>query len=80
MSVALLAGIRAPEREASLTEIAHIEHLNTAVFGDTSKQLTIGAGGNGYDGGQMRTVVFNEFNPLLLFLPELEMAVNGGSN
>lgn len=53
------------------TEVDDIKHLRTPVLCDTSKQLTIRTGRHRNDCSKMRSVVLDEFDALVLFLPEL---------
>ena len=59
-----------------LTVVKDIKHLCTTIFCNAGKQLPIATGGNADDGVHMSTVVFDEFDPLLLFLPQLDNTVD----
>lgn len=59
-----------------LTVVKDIEHLCGTIFRNAGKHLPIAASGNADDGGEMSAIVFDEFDPLFLFLPQLDVTVN----
>lgn len=61
---------------AMLTVVEDIKHLCSTILCNAGKQLPIAAGGNANDGGRVSTVVFHEFDPLLLFLPQFDVTVD----
>ena len=66
--------------EAMLTVVEDVKHLGGAILCNAGKQLPIAAGRNADDRRQMSTVVLHEFDPLVLFLPELDVTIDGSGH
>ena len=66
------------QRAGLHTEVDHIKHLGRPILRYSGEELPIRTCGDGRNGRQMGTVVFNEFNTLILFLPQLQVSVNRG--
>lgn len=58
------------------TKVFHVEDLGTAILGNCSKELPVGARRHTSNGLQVGTVVFDELNTDLLLLPQLHMAID----
>ena len=59
-----------------LTVVEDIKDFCSAILCNAGKHLPIAASGNAYDSGRVGTVVFYEFDPLFLFLPQFDVTVD----
>lgn len=62
------------------TKVADIEDLRGAVLSHTGEELSVRASRDSHNRCQMGTVYLDEFDSLILLLPELQKSVDGGSN
>jgi hypothetical protein len=72
-------------RESKLDHIDHIKvdnikHFRTLVLRNARKQLPVRASRYTDDRHHMRTIMLDELDARLLFLPQLEMAIDRGRN
>lgn len=65
---------------AVLTVVEDVKDFGSTILCNAGKQLPIAASGNTNDSGHMSTVVFHEFDPLLLLFPQLDMTVDRSSH
>ena len=68
------------QKDLQRTKVDHIEHFRTLVLRDARKQLPVRTSRHTDDGHHVCAIMLDELDARILFLPQLEMAIDGRRN